>query len=486
MIRPFNGNCSRVLRALGALGFASGSVLFAQTAEACPQTPLPVMDCATNPTSTSPCCTGGSIFDDVANPPPWAGSNNFCTEALVSQIFASSCTEDALDKHDILFHINLEAGATGAGSCDGSMDYGKHWNAAQLIPTLIQYKPGITWHHPIADYYRAALAESNGFHAELEHFFGDPDPEGKANASYNLDFVGKNNLRFFCPLFSNGTAGSPLYRASDFIHEAWHDTYGSHDFEDPDADSYAVHDHTLGPGEMNQEADVEDGLPAESSVYQVQYEFLCDVNTTPHDWVPRALAWEAGLLADDLLVRKYKKQGVGAFLLPPPMTCNNAPPMRRNPDVPAITNGRLVNIRIDADLHETDEPIGGPTDEHHGADLSFMLTPENPTANTSWISPRLDDQVWIKYVVFAQLRADGQTVDLTYDMAFYETNSDLEEDCEETLSNGPDCKEELPWPTMVLDNNNYSPAPIVFNLDNSHSWDDPDRASGTITVTMDW
>ncbi len=167
------------------------------------------------------------------------------------------------------------------------------------------------------------------------------------------------------------------------------------------------------------------------------------------------------------------------------MTCNNAPPMRRNPDVPAVTNGRLVNIRIDADLHETDEPIGGPTDEHHGKDLSFTLTKEQPYAEASWVSPRVDDQVWVEYYVHAQLRADGQTVDLSYDMWFFETNSDQDRDCEETLSGGADCPAGS-WPTMVLDSNNYSPAPVVFNLDNSQSWDDPDRASGTITVTMDW
>jgi hypothetical protein len=479
-----------VQRALATLGLVAAATATGTRANACPQTPLPVLDCAVDPSSV--CCTGASLFDDATNPPSWNGGNNLCAEALVSSLVANDCNAQTLAKHDILYHIDLEDGATGANSCDGSMDYGKHYNAGQLIPTMIDYKPGITWHHPVSDYYRAALAESNEFHAEFEHFFGHNDPDGTANARHTQDFVGKDNIELFCPLFGMTASGSPLYRASDFIHESWHDTYGGHDSDDPDRDDYAYHNHILGVGQMNgdtvdhsQDQTPEDFLRFQmSSVYQVHYEFLCDVNTTPQDWVPRSLAWEAGAIADDFLLKKYDDDG-GAFNSPPPMTCNNAPPARRNPDVPEITNGRVIKIQIHADIHETDAPIGGPTDEPHGTTITMTLTPDNPIDDKEWISPRVDDQVWVEYFVHGELQPDGETVILSYDMLMFETNADLDRDCEESLSTGKDCPAG-PRRTMTLDSTNFSPVPVVFNLDNSQSWSDPDRASGSIVTTMEW
>jgi hypothetical protein len=166
------------------------------------------------------------------------------------------------------------------------------------------------------------------------------------------------------------------------------------------------------------------------------------------------------------------------------MTCNNAPPARRNPDDPEITNGRVITIQIEADLHETDEPVGGPTDEHHAKTITLTVTPDDPTDEGSWVSPEVDE-VSVEYFVSARLLDDGETVELSYHMLMFEDNADQHRDCEESLAGGDHCPS-APLLVMTLDSENFSPVPVVFNLDNSHSWDDPDRASGSITTTMEW
>lgn len=456
-------------------------------AQKCPAPSLPSLDCS----QSSNCCVGGAFnMDDVTQ----LGGNWACGDVVLFDRLTSPnnhCTQAAFDDHNELFDVVTSTyAADGLNQCNGALPHAKHWAAGSyLVGNAIDYVPGVTWHHPIEDYQAASVARANHIKPALEHELGAGN---SPNAQHQWDGVFADTITFFCPLFSATNIGTPTWRASDFIHEAWHMVYGDHDTVGSSAnqDYFYPHDHVLGPGEVGDCFDpavvpagadgsfdcrVGIGPDYQTSVYQLQFEYLCDLVTTPLEWVPRSIAQQAGLLSFALGTTWF--QGQTAFKNTPPFFCNLTPPAR---DAREFLPGRPRTVILDVQGHLF-EGAELPADEDDlTIDKQTVLTLEvseaAPVASGTWTSPAADE-VWIEVRATATLQPDD-TVFVKYNVFFFEEDAD-NTNCDEDLT-GDDCpalNDQTNWPSLTLSAAVFIEPPFLHTLNNASNESGDDYAN---------
>jgi hypothetical protein len=458
-------------------------------AQKCPAPVLPSLDC----TQTVNCCTTGAFnMDDVtALGGTWACGDAVLFERLT--VPNNLCSQAAFDDHNLVFGVDTPTyAADGLDQCTASLPHPRHWMAGSfMIGAAIDWVPGLTWHHPIQDYLAASVARSNDIKPELEHVLTSGNTP---NAQYTKDGVFADTIQFFCPLFSAGVVGTPTYRASDFIHEAWHSVYGDHDVVVTGVlgqDYYYPHDHVLGPGQVGDCFDpafIPPGATGsfdckvgtvpdfQTSVYQLQYEFLCDLVTTPQEWVPRSLAQQAGLISFRMGTSWFSG-GQPVFLNTPPIFCNVNPPAR---DPRQFLPGRPRTVLLDvtgtlfegATLPQDEDTL--TLDEKDV--LALEVSEAAPTASATWTSPAADE-VWIEIRATATLQPDGDTVNLSYNIFFFEEDAD-NTNCDEDLT-GDDCpsiNDPASWLPLVLSTTSFVVPTFEKHLDNASNENGDDFA----------
>jgi hypothetical protein len=397
-------------------------------------------------------------------------NNDFCTTALAWQKVGPFCSADTLNRYNSLFHVDTGSfSSVGLGMCDPTQDYAKDWLSAYFIANSIDYVAGKSWHHPVRDYLAAAQAEGNDYHDDSQHIHGEANTP---NASFVEDLTEDDEITFFCPLYSTQWFGTVMYRASDFIHEAWHDVYGAHDSNDAQ-DEFNAHDHVLAAGDMAGDVGDDD----QESVYQAQYEFLCDVDTTPAAWLPREIAWEAGVISGLMLVKYCSTYpnctdpaNQSVFQNAPPFTCDVQPPARRNPDVPEVTNGRRLRVHLEGNIHFED--CVDNDDDAVSGDFEVTLNAGMTHATWHWDSGEFGDELKGTVDLTADL-IDPETIQVSLTAQQFEDG-----DVQATQTVGP----------VKLDSTNFDAPPIPINMNccDSACGGPNDRVDLTIATHLDW
>lgn len=453
------------------------------------------------------CCVDGQVQPDVGLTAPF-----LCADPLLFSLLADQCSPSTFNGHNNLFNVVEQTYAEhGLNECTPVLEHPKHWMGAFLIGTSIRWEPGKTWHHPILDYLTLAVARNNHLHAQFEHQLAITQSTKDPAASYGADPFFPDTIRFFCPAFMSDIRGSAVGRAGIFVHESWHAVYGSHALivDDPQAsfDFYLPHDHVLREGEVGKCFDP-DPAPkgwqpnffqcatqpslAMTSVYQIEYEFFCDLNDSPEDWVPRTLARQGGLVANYMGTLRNKLLddvfigATGVFLNTPPITCTEQPPMRdgRGPSIPG--RPRFLHLRLAGNLFEGSE--GGLDDDELFVEKSFdlELTSDLPAATIHWVSPSVDD-VHVEFKMDAALQPDGETVNVRYNVFFFDDDTDGT-DCDSDLT-GYDCPglaDGSNWPEFSLSSGAFILPPVRVILDNVANENGNDFADLLLFRELDW
>jgi hypothetical protein len=418
--------------------FAPGQ---AQAQVCLPGGTLPSLDCST----ASECCVSGALSPDGPAP------TFLCQDAILWnwRNIGDQCTQASLANHQESFNVEVDPDEDEpypSSVCDPNTEFARHYTSAYLLGA-IKHEPGKTWHRPM-EYRMASSAWANDYHPELSHHFAvSRDDDETPNARNRGD-----DITFYCPLYSEKESGTPVYRASDFIHEAWHSSsYGSHDWGNKKDWYYPYWKGTIPEGELN-ETFIPSYMPEDApnkgwcpslicaprgmvSVYQVHFEYLCDLATTPADWVPRMLVAQASQTASMLRDSKYRAEG-GVFLNHEPIgvDCAAAPKIWRNPWVPSAGKALQVDLRFNAFMFEWDPFPNENDSDTFDTTAILRVSPSRRTDALEINSQVVDGEVWVKLIANAELLADNETVKVRYNVRFYERSGNNLDDCDIDLA----------------------------------------------------
>jgi hypothetical protein len=442
---------------------------------------LPGVDCSTDAT----CCVAGALAIDGA--PGTVGSAARCDDAVELQALASSCPTDDFDAHILLFGIDEDSWAdNGLRECTDDL-FGKHWIASALIGGGILPTPGVA-RHTSSQYLIQAQANATTFHPQLEHVQSDSQA---AFASYMPDLTHANTVTLMCPSFADITSNGML--ASEFVHESWHSSYGSHDgtVGGTNADWYYAHQPDTEPLDVYAEFEPDiwprDGKTEriQHSVYQLQHEFMCDLVQSPRDWVPRA-----GLFGAQARAALIETTNVlNPTSLPAWAMCGSSVFPGRTPKNPVTPDSaRTVTLDFSGVIVETSE--GGADDDTETLDANRVLTvsPDDreDSISNSTLGTFADGEVWIDFYVTATLAEDNETVELAYNILFFEDDAD-DTDCDQDLGgdNCPGAFDESLWATLSV--NSVTPFAIRnHSLSNATADPGTDTADIFMNVDLSW
>lgn len=218
-------------------------------------------------------------------------------------------------------------------ACNSNLEYAKHWNAAYIIENGIVFDKGFAgraFHDGRADYGEVARARSSSeWHAEFRHqavdvlCIEDDCRNGTAMAMWKNRFGKINLLQTACVLYQGDSAESvanPAHRAADFIHEGWHawkDRHGMNSGHDigGSMDFFFPHEKGLyASGEMHEQ---KSGDNQSHSVFQAEWEFLCDIADMPSSHTPLVVRKGAEVFANSVARNNLRFPG-------PPATCGSS------------------------------------------------------------------------------------------------------------------------------------------------------------------
>ena len=421
---------------------AGGLALAPERAEACDPTPLPVANCDVDTT----CCMAG-VWEDQPG-------DDLCDEAMFFALLAPQCPED-YGAHLSIYNMDESSFEDhGLGECNGDLEFTKHWLATLLA------RGGIDWSNPDtrhdeSDWAWVIQAQATSFHVLQEHFLDlDTSALGHNTPACIPDAIGFG-CRAFEPRRSDGM------RAGLMVHESWHSTVGGHAIDHDvghDRDYfYAHHDSPdtplwatfTTPEELWPMKDVE-WTETHHSVYQLEYELLCELVEAPAMWVPRSVLFAAASEAADLLDENFIQHPV-----PVPAWAICDAPMPLGGAAGGPKRERIVTIRIAGQITETS--VASIDDDNAEFEVilpEVTLDLQNPSHEFPLmeLANVADGEIWIEFEGKLQLAADGETIELAYNVLFNEDDED-DTDCDEDLG-GDDCPAKgnpALWSVVTLD-----------------------------------
>jgi hypothetical protein len=464
---------------------------------------LPSLDCSTG----SVCCVAGALNPDAPAP----ATRLLCEEALLWnwRNVGDQCTPASLANHQDSFNVEVDPDEDRpypSRVCDPNTEFARHYSSAYLLGA-IKYEPGKTWHRPM-EYRRAGGAWENDYHPTLTHHFAI-DREGDTPNASNGDGL----ITFYCPLYNGDQSGTPVYRASDYVHEAWHSSdYGHHDWGNKKDWYYPYWKGAVEDGQLDQRftpSYMPTGAPDKGgcrfgpcppqgmvSVYQVHFEYLCDLATSPADWVPRMLVAQASQTASMLRDSKYTDGGVFLNHEPIGVDCAAAPKIWRNPWVPSADKELQVDLHFNAFMFEWD-PFPNENDSDTFDTTGVLkVSPSQRTDSLEIRSQVVDGEVWVKLEANAELLADNETVKVRYNVRFYERSGNNLDDCDIDLNdcNCPGGFREIvlgPEDSCLADGPPcWRPAPVLSNYHMSNECtgevDAKDYADVDLEFSLNW
>ncbi len=446
---------------------------------------LPSADCIVDET----CCASGALdFDDEK---AWSSG---CDEVFAFAAVSGNCPGD-WDAHIGVFNMDeVSWEDNGLETCDPEMPFGRHWVAATYLAAAMDDDGPV--HHRPSEYLMAGQSTVTDFHPLLEHRLS---PGLKKYAAYYIeDFAGADTIRFGCRSFRVGGSAETL--AGIFVHEAWHSVYGGHDIdpvfgEDDElltdsSDHYYAHDFLPNAPHVsesyNPDAWTTEDNPGEviHSVYQIQHEFLCDIVRSPRTWVPHSGLFEAVEAANSIIQENI----IDSEAVPATELCTDSSMRMRIPRDPALPDdARVLEIDIDGTVVETSEDSSDDDSGDFSKTYEVVVVPGGgPVVLDETLGTFADGEVWLEIDLQAELAADGETVDFTYNLLFYEADEDGTH-CDEDLA-GDDCPGKLDpaqWVSASVDSQSLFHLQTEV-LDNASNENGTDYANIAMNVELSW
>lgn len=472
--------------------FAAGAFLVASLAGSrlasaqfsCTTQELPVTDCRRPDASTS-CCT------ELRPSPITMDSNTPCSQSFLWSLAGPQLNASQIAQHNARHMIQTSSFTDWPEAANlGGSTYARHWISALMLAG-VDYIPGQSWHSSERDYLQAVRGDRSPYHGRYSHLqvasIGDAAEGDYAIASRRPVLFGPDTIRLSCEHF----AATPVQQASILLHEAWHMVYGSHD--SPGQDIYwARTKDALLPGNMNGTF-VSPASPASrtrQSVYQTQYNFLCDITNTPRRWVPNRTLYQANSTRFDLLKN---------LSLIDPAECQNRNLGLRPGEPIAGAPPRAVTFRIQGELHRT----FAAGDVTIPIDLVYHVFPPSEAGGHTLIDSRnwlVDNELLFRLVATAQFPnnqsdEDAETVIVYYQAALYSDDGVCRMDTS-PLSSGlplgcPGDEGQQKWAAFELNSITHAPPPRIYSLrtqvnPQACSAGFCDTADFTIYAELDW
>lgn len=227
------------------------------------------------------------------------------------------------------------------------LEFPKFWHTARMLSEMrfgsrdpnawMGLPPGLpitpSWHHPTDDYQPASEAADNAFHGAMRYSVADTCPGGPAiacNAVSATPAVITSTCFWYDGVSNvgNDVYNTPIVRAADMLHEAWHSWQTQEGYSEGTATGHIganttecvngvnscdwFYPHTTSayaPGEMYQHDMTENRF---HSPFQVQIEYICDMVDNPNPWIP-ASAILVATNAAATFSTNFIMNGIGVF-----------------------------------------------------------------------------------------------------------------------------------------------------------------------------
>jgi hypothetical protein len=429
------------------------------------------------------CCPGGALGfpDDLGR----------CSQAHYWTTVGRVLDNNLIAQHNETHNVQLETFTDWpSAATKGGSTWARHWVSSYLL-TGVNYIEGTSWHDSTHDYLQVARGDVSPYHGEYSHLQVetiDTDEGGGAYGRYTWN-VGRDSIRLSCAHFNR----SPVRQTSTLVHEAWHMVYGDHDDTVSGKDFYWAREKgALRPGEMDYEYPPlnrtrSSPLVTQQSVFQTQWNYLCDVITTPQAWITNRIIDEATVWVKDVHDLHLDP--------PPPIVCDGTGTIRGAVPAPPTPGAppRFVSIRLAGEMVDGTPVVGEDTRRTINLDAAHLPVGV-PGGSFDEFPPvtyrRTMDDTEFRFIAQARLNKDGETVEVRFQGEFYEDPPDCEMDTSpySVPVEGSQCLGlEGPhrWKTIPLN----SQVPILamhYPLTNCWNEDCEDSADFTITAEIDW